>query len=226
MNRIETGTSFWLHPDGNIVRILYNSPVSWENTMMADIDFKTEDVKSFFSHEANRHQIAKFNLEIDGDCGSYRKLSLIGNDLTLIKEAKGVIEKQGNECRLLKIHIDASLEYDYIYTNASYWQLDEIRKQITDVYLSEADGIPKNAFFCGTTDDIDIKMEWHRMHDFEIADDKVFAWGCATVQNATIVKRWAVEEGYDTQGDVIPAIEKPQRAAIVYLLKKGKMNKR
>ena len=215
-------TSFWLHSNGRIVRVLYNSPTSWNKTMIADINLGTSEVDLILGNDPEkRHLISKFNLEIaDREC-SYRKLSFKGNDHFIIKEALDVLERIGNEYRVLKIHVWAALECQYSYINASYLPLEEVRRQIEEAYDAEACGLPKSAFYCGTTSDLDIKMEWHRHHDFEIADDIVHAWICATIQNAEKVKQWAGQEGFDTTESRTSPYEDIRRAAIVYLLKKA-----
>lgn len=220
---IKKTTSIWQAPNGYIVRVLYNSPISWEKTLLADIDLNNEEISLFPGNEENNKQlIARFNIENGGNDCKYRELSYTGNDLTIINEARKVIEKSGAPYRLLKIHVDAVLKYSYLLTDASCSGLDEIQKQMNDICISEANG-KKGAFFCGTTDDLDIKIERHRMHDFEIADERVFAWECANVQTASSLKQWASEEGYDIKENVLPkSDEDPKRAAIVYLLKKGK----
>jgi hypothetical protein len=215
-------TSFWSHPDGHTVRVLYSAPVCWENTLMADIDLATLKVEVLYGSQVeDRHKIAKFTIEISTGGNSYRKLSRIGNDAQTLSEVLDVLEGFGNEYRLLKIHAKAALDCRYHYADASYLALDEVRRQIEEIYDAEAYGLPKSAFYCGTTSDLDIKMEWHRHHDFEIAEDIVHAWVCATIQNAEKVKQWAGQEGFDTTESKAPPYEEIRRAAIVYLLKKA-----
>lgn len=214
--------SFWLHPNARIVRMLYNSPTAWSNTMIADINLETSKVDlTFGSDPEKRHLISKFNLEIaDKEC-SYRKLSLMCNDFFIIKEALDVVERLGNEYHLLKVHAKAALDCRYHYIDASYLPLNEVRRQIEEAYDAEAYGLPKDAFYCGTTSDLDIKMEWHRHHDFEIAEDIVHAWVCATIQNAEKIKQWAGQEGFDTTESKASPCEEVHRSTIVYLFRKA-----
>lgn len=215
-------TSFWQQPDGYTVRVLYNSPISWSNTMMADINLQTKEVDLMLgNNQEQKHLISKFNLEIiDKECG-YRKLSLTGNDRFLIKEALDVLERLGNKYYLLKIHVKAALEYQYRYSDASNLPLDKVQRQIEETYNAETYKLPKSVFYCGTTSDLDIRMEWHRHHDFEIADNIVHAWECATAQNAEKVKQWAEQEGFDTTETKESLCEDGRNATIVYLLKKA-----
>ena len=201
---MEKTISFWQHSDGNKVRVLYLSPVSWDNTLMADIDLNGESITQVAGYEENRHQIAKFNLEIYSDANIYRKLGHTGNDLAILHEAWNIIEKSGNRYRSLHIHVRAALQCRYIYTDASYLPLDEIRKQ------------------CGTTNDLDIQMEWHRLHDYEPMDNQVHAWICSHVKIAEMLKQWAQEEGYDTVVNGNVDCGKKRNAVIVYLFRKSK----
>ena len=200
---MEKTISFWQHSDGNKVRVLYLSPVSWDNTLMADIDLNGESITQVAGYEENRHQIAKFNLEIYSDANIYRKLGHTGNDLAILHEAWNIIEKSGNRYRSLHIHVRAALQCRYIYTDASYLPLDEIRK-------------------CGTTNDLDIQMEWHRLHDYEPMDNQVHAWICSHVKIAEMLKQWAQEEGYDTVVNGNVDCGKKRNAVIVYLFRKSK----
>lgn len=218
---MENTISFWQHPDGNKVRILYLSPVSWDNTLMADIDLNNESISQVIGQEEHRHQIAKFSLEINSDTNRYRKLGHTGNDLAILSEAWGIIEKSGNRYNLLRIHVRAALQCHYIYTDASYLALDEIRKQMNEVYTSLCDGQGKDAFFCGTTNDLEAKLEWHRLHDYEPKDNHAHAWICSHVKIAEILEQWAHEEGYDTAENETVVNEKPKNAVLLYLFKKN-----
>ena len=190
---MEKTISFWQHPDGSKVRILYLSPISWDNTLMADIDLNDESITQVIGYEENRHQIAKFNLEIYSDANIYRKFGHTGNDLAILHEACNIIEKSGNRYRSLQIHVRAALQYRYIYTDA-----------------------------CGTTNDLDIQMEWHRLHDYEPMDNQVHAWICSHTKIAEILKQWAQEEGYDTAVNRNVDYEKKRNAVIVYIFKKSR----
>ena len=217
---MEKTISFWQHPDGNKVRVLYLSPVSWDNTLMADIDLNNESISQVIGQEEHRHQIAKFSLEINSNTNRYRKLGHTGNDLAILHETWGIIEKSGNRYRLLRIHVRAALQCHYIYTDASYLPLDEIRKQMNEVYTSLCDGQGKDAFFCGTTNDLDIKLERHRQLDFKPMENLVHAWICAHEKIAEMLEQWAQEEGYDTASNEAVGNEKPRNAVLLYLFKK------
>lgn len=217
---MENTISFWQHPGGNKVRVLYLSPVSWDNTLMADIDLSNESISQVVGNQENRHRIAKFNLEIHSDTNIYRQLSPLGNDLVILQEAWGIIEKSCNQYRSLRIHVNAALQCHYIYTDASYLSLDEIRKQMNEVYTSLCNGQRKDAFLCGTANDLDIKLEWHRLHDYEPMDNIVHAWICPHAGNAEMLKRWAQEEGYDIAVNGTVGNERLRNEVIVYMFKK------
>lgn len=214
-------TTFWSHPDGNTVRVLYISPTSWGNTLLADIDLVSGKVDlALGSHVEYRHKIAKFTIDISNNGDGYRKLSLVGCDRTLIGEARDILERCGNEYRLLKIHVKAALDYHYHYIDASYLPLVKVRRQINEVYTAENGGQPEGAFHCGVTDDLDIRMERHRTHDCGIVGNKAYAWVCPTVQYAETVRQWAEQNGFRTDNDKAINPEETRNSTIVYLFKR------
>lgn len=209
--------TFWTSFASDTIRMLYLSPISWKSTLMADVNLNTETVKLISGTSENKHQIAKFCLEVETENSSYRKLSFTGNDLFLIQEAKNVIEKYGSLYRVLKIYMDAAFK-DYTYADASYLTISDIRKQMLDVVERAGE---KGAFYCNTTDNLELKAEWHRAHDFEVEDDRVYAWKCANVRIAAGLKQWAEEIGFDTRVYSISPFENDKDASILYLLKKS-----
>lgn len=60
---MEKTISFWQHPDGNKVRILYLSPVSWDNTLMADIDLNDESITQVVGYEENLTRLPNSTLK-------------------------------------------------------------------------------------------------------------------------------------------------------------------
>lgn len=93
---------------------------------------------------------------------------------------------------------------------------------MNEVYISLCNGQGKSIFFCGTTNDLDIQMEWHRLHDYEPMDNQVHAWICSHAKIAEILKQWAQEEGYDTVVNGNVDCGKKRNAVIVYLFRKSK----
>lgn len=214
-------SSFWQHANGRTVRMCYLSPVSWEHTMMADIDLHSGDIKEIFSRdENNRLLIAKFNLDVLSGDSTFRRLSLTGNDLSNICEARNIIEKHGNQYAKLQAHVTAILDYDYRYRDASYLLKGEIKKEILATFEAEVNHDAKQAFYCGTTSDLDLKMEYHRQNDFDIAGNRVYAWICASVPTADNIRKWASEEGFDTRCNKMYYLDN-RNTTIVYLLKKN-----
>lgn len=208
--------TFWMSPIFNAVRMLYISPISWKSTLMADVNLNTETVTLISGTSANKHQIAKFCLEVEVGSNGYRKLSFTGNDLFLIQETKSVIDKCDNRYRVLKVYMDAAFK-DYSYTDASYLTISDIRKQMLDVTAGAGE---KSEFYCNTTDNLEMKAEWHRVHDFAIANDKIYAWKCANVRIAASLRQWAEEAGFDTCVYSTSPFENEKDASILYLLKK------
>ena len=94
---MEKTISFWQYPAGSKIRVLYLFSVSWDNTFMADIDLNDESITQVIGHGENRHQIAKFNLEIHSGANKYRKLELTGNGFATLHETWNIIKKSGNQ---------------------------------------------------------------------------------------------------------------------------------
>lgn len=86
-------TTLWIDTtNANIVRVLYISNTGWEKTMMADIDLRNEKVNLIMAKESNS-QISEFMYSQT----DFRRLSLTGCDLSIIKHAEEVIRKVINE---------------------------------------------------------------------------------------------------------------------------------
>ena len=199
-------TTLWLDTqNANIVRVLYISNTGWEKTMMADIDLRNEKVNLIMGKDSNNHgQISQFQNTIYSKT-DFRRLSLTGCDLSIINHAKDVIrrvieENQDNAYEFinLKYHVEAA-HYNYTYTDAEDWSVykirDSIRNYVNTVLYDIGDN--KNAFYCGITNDIDIRMQQHRDNDFNIVGNKVGAWLCRNAECATEVERLMGEFGYD-----------------------------
>lgn len=216
-------TSFWLHSENpSLARICYLSPTCWEETLLADIDLMAREVRLIQSlDEQNKHRISQFILSIEAGTCAFRQLELSGNDLTIIREAHTIVEEQGNPFRVLNIHILAALDGNYHYRDASHLLLDTIKKEIDEIYRQKSEGNSKKDFYCGTTHDLDLRMEQHRHRDFGIAGNSVYAWNCATVSGASQIREWAATEGYDT-GVAKNSVYAAKNATLVYFLKKEK----
>ena len=218
-------TTLWLDTtNASIVRVLYISNTGWDRTMMADVDLQNEKVNLIMAKESNS-QISEFMYSQTG----FRRLSLTGCDLSIIKHAEEVIRKvieenQENAYEFinLKYHVEA-VHYNYSYIDAKLCLAkdirDSIRNYVNTVLYDIGDN--KNAFYCGITNDIDIRMQQHRDNDFNIVGNKVGAWLCRNAECATEVERRMGEFGYDIgRGNKAGNGANVDRC-YVYILKKG-----
>ena len=224
-------TTLWIDTqNANIVRVLYISNTGWEKTMMADIDLHNEKVNLIMGKDSkNRKQISDFHSTIYPQFESFRRLSLTGCDLSIINHAEKVIRKviyenkeKAYEYINLLYHVEAA-HYNYTYTDAEYWPAgkirDSIRNYVNTVLYDIGDN--KNAFYCGITNDIDIRMQQHRDNDFNIVGNKVGAWLCRYAECATEVERLMGEFGYDIGKGEKAGNGANDDSRYVYILKKG-----
>lgn len=218
-------TTLWIDTtNANIVRVLYISNTGWEKTMMADIDLHNGKVNLIMAKESNS-QISEFMYSQTG----FRRLSLTGCDLSIINHAEEVIRKVINENKEkayeyinLLYHVEAA-HYNYTYTDAEDWSVykirDSIRNYVNTVLYDIGDN--KNAFYCGITNDIDIRMQQHRDNDFNIVGNQVGAWLCRNAECATKVERLMGEFGYDIGRGNKAGNGANDDCCYVYILKKG-----
>ena len=234
---MEKCTTFWKfktnsnsNSNSNLIRVLYVSPTSWSKTMMADINRTDVDEQITLykgEDESCRATISKFIMERFLDSCSYMQMSQVGDDRFIIDEAIGIIDKnnESNEYSTLKLHIISALQYNYYYINARYWPEDDIKTGIDFIFKSEHSiGERTDAFYCGITNDLDIRMQQHREEDFEILNNKVYAWICPTTQVAAEIESWAHKPvGISIGKTHNKGNGGKDDSIIVYLLKKGNL---
>lgn len=226
---IET-TTLWLDtPKANIVRVLYISYTGWEKTMMADIDLLNEKVNLIMGKDIeSREPISQFQTTMYFQT-SFRRLSLTGCDLSIINHAEEVIRKVINENKEkayeyinLLYHVEA-VHYNYTYIDAEHITVDEIfdsiRNYVNTVLYKIGDY--NDSFYCGITNDIDIRMQQHRDNDFNIVRNQVGAWLCPNVECATEVEKRMGEFGYDIGRGNKAGNGANDDSCYVYILKKG-----
>lgn len=223
-------TTLWLDtPKANIVRVLYISNTGWEKTMMADIDLHNEKVNLITGKDSKNHeQISQFQTTMYLQTG-FRRLSLTGCDLSIINHAEEVIRKVIYENKdkaydyiNLLYHVEAA-HYNYTYIDAEHMTVDEICDSIRD-YVNTVlykTGDYKDSFYCGITNDIDIRMQQHRNNDFNIVRNQVGAWICCDVECATEVESCMGEFGYDIGRGNKVGNGANIDSCYVYILKKG-----
>lgn len=226
---IET-TTLWLDTqNANIVRFLYISYTGWEKTMMADIDLHNGKVNLIMGKDIeSREPISQFQTTMYFQTG-FRRLSLTGCDLSIINHAEEVIRKVIYENKdkaydyiNLLYHVEA-VHYNYTYIDAEHMTIAEICDSIRD-YVNTVlykTGDYNDSFYCGITNDIDIRMQQHRDNDFNIVRNQVGAWLCCDVECATEVESRMGEFGYDIGRGNKVGNGANIDSCYVYILKKG-----
>ena len=212
-------TTFWMDSD-NTIRILYISPTCWEKTLMADVSLRLGRFTLYDGGQVNdRHSIASFNLNHNG----FRLMQTTGNDRMCIDDVEHFLSGQHDPyIHTLMLHIEAALNYDYNYTNVESLTPGAIKDLLDNCFLNYFNGVSKRALYCGITNDLDIRMQQHRIHDFEIEDNKVFAFICSTAVIAAEVEQLAKDE-YDIGDNENFGNGGEQNSTIVYLCKKGRI---
>ena len=195
--------------------------------MMADIDLRNEKVNLIMGKDSNNHgQISQFQNTIYSKT-DFRRLSLTGCDLSIINHAEEVIRKVIYENKekayeYLLYHVEA-VHYNYSYKNAKYMLVDDICDSIRDYVNTVLYNIGdcKDSFYCGITNDIDIRMQQHRDNDFNIVRNQVGAWLCRDVECVTKVEKRMGEFGYDIGRGNKAGNGVNDDSRYVYILKKG-----
>lgn len=225
---MEKCTTFWqskANPD--LIRVLYVSPTSWSKTMMADINRTNQQVSLYSGDtESSKEIICKFSQDRFFGLGDYRQMSQNGYDRFILDEVIEIIDANNeiHKYSVLKNHIISELCYDYSYVDATKYSLNSIKERIDFIFESRyTPNELKNSFYCGITNDLDIRMQQHREKDFEIVNDKVYAWICATALVAAEVEKLAGDAGYDIGATNNMGNGGEEDSVIVYLLKKGKL---
>lgn len=228
---MEKCTTFWqskANPD--LIRVLYVSPTSWSKTIMADInraDINEQITLHDGDDESCRAIISEFIQEKSFGLSSYRQMSQEGNDRIIIDEIIEILDKNNeyNKYSILKLHAFSALHYKYYYLDARYWSEEDIKERIGFILdLEHSIGEKTDAFYCGITNDLDIRMQQHREEDFTIVNNKVYAWICPTAQVAAEIESWADDPvGFDIGKTHNKGNGGRDDSVIVYLLKKGNL---
>ena len=115
------------------------------------------------------------------------------------------------------------MEHNYNVKDATSYSIDLIIELVNDQYLScFNEGETKHDYYCGITNNLDKRMDEHRRNDFEIDEDKVFAWNCKNVEVAAEVEIRLGKQGFDIGDTKTLGNGGVENSTIVYLLEKGK----
>ena len=92
------------------------------------------------------------------------------------------------------------MEHNYKVKDATSFSIDLIVELVNNQYLSYFNinkDKTKDDYYCGITNNLDKRMEEHRCEDFEIVEDRVFAWNCENVDVAAKVEKRLGKLGFD-----------------------------
>jgi predicted GIY-YIG superfamily endonuclease len=117
------------------------------------------------------------------------------------------------------------MEHNNKVKDATSYSIDQIVELVINKYLSYFnfnEGKTKDDYYCGITNNLDKRMDEHRRNDFEIVEDKVFAWNCKNVDVAAEVEKRLGKLGFDIGDTKTLGNGGVENSTIVYLLEKGK----
>lgn len=232
IKRLDKPISYWYDKkDCNIVYVLYQSFTTLDKTLLGKIRLYEESLTVFGgSNEEGRSFISSFM----NDVYSHKTVSCLqmgngGNDNQIKKHIHNIIDNVSNDepqdydVKQLLLHIESD-KYQYTYTDVKLLSKNKIVELIEQNMLIDfKSGDLKKSFYCGITNDVDIRMEQHRTSNFSIVDERVCAYVCANVEVAKQVERLLGEAGYDIGGQNAAGNGAAESSCIVYFLKKGKL---
>lgn len=233
LKRLDKPISYWYdNKNSNIVYVLYLSFTNLDKTLLGKIHLYEESLSVFGG--SNKDDDRSFISSFMNDAYSHKTVSYLqmgngGNDNQIKKHIHDIIvnvskdEPQDYDVKQLLLHIESD-KYQYTYTDVKLLSKNEIVELIKQNMLIDfKSGDLKKSFYCGITNDVDIRMEQHRTSNFSIVDEHVCAYVCANVEVAKQVERLLGEAGYDIGGQNAAGNGAAESSCIVYFLKKGKL---
>lgn len=231
LKRLGKPISYWYDKkDCNIVYVLYQSFSDWDKVLLGKIQLQKETLVIYCDTKEDESFISSFMT----DAYSHKTERCLqmgngGNDNQIKKHIHDIIvnvskvEPQNYDVKQLLLHIESD-KYQYTYTDVKLLSKNEIVELIEQNMLIDfKSGDLKKSFYCGITNDVDIRMEQHRTSNFSIVDERVCAYVCANVEVAKQVERLLGEAGYDIGGQNAAGNGAAESSCIVYFLKKGKL---
>lgn len=231
IKRLDKPISYWYDKkDCNIVYVLYQSFSDWNKVLLSKIQLQEESLVIYCGTTEDKSFISSFMTDAySPKTVSYLQMGNGGNDNQIKKHIHDIIvnvskdEPQDYDVKQLLLHIESD-NYQYTYTDVNLLSKNEIVELIEQNMLIDFEsGDLKKSFYCGITNDVDIRMEQHRTSNFSIADERVCAYVCANVEVAKQVERLLGEAGYDIGGQNAAGNGAAETSCIVYFLKKGKL---
>lgn len=231
IKRLDKPISYWYDKkDCNIVYVLYQSFSDWDKVLLGKIQLPKETLVIYCDTKEDESFISSFMTDAySPKTVSYLQMGNGGNDNQIKKHIHDIIvnvskvELQNYDVKQLLLHIESD-KYQYTYTDVKLLSKIEIVELIEQNMLIDfKSGDLKKSFYCGITNDVDIRMEQHRTSNFSIADERVCAYVCANVEVAKQVEKLLGEAGYDIGGQNAAGNGAAETSCIVYFLKKGKL---
>lgn len=231
IKRLDKPISYWYDKkDCNIVYVLYQSFSDWDKVLLGKIQLQKETLVIYCDTKEDESFISSFMIDAySPKTVSYLQMGNGGNDNQIKKHIHDIIvnvskvELQNYDVKQLLLHIESD-KYQYTYTDVKLLSKIEIVELIEQNMLIDfKSGDLKKSFYCGITNDVDIRMEQHRTSNFSIADERVCAYVCANVEVAKQVEKLLGEAGYDIGGQNAAGNGAAETSCIVYFLKKGKL---
>lgn len=231
IKRLDKPISYWYDKkDCNIVYVLYQSFSDWDKVLLGKIQLQKETLVIYCDTKEDESFISSFMTDAySPKTVSYLQMGNGGNDNQIKKHIHDIIvnvskvELQNYDVKQLLLHTESD-KYQYTYTDVKLLSKIEIVELIEQNMLIDfKSGDLKKSFYCGITNDVDIRMEQHRTSNFSIADERVCAYVCANVEVAKQVEKLLGEAGYDIGGQNAAGNGAVETSCIVYFLKKGKL---
>lgn len=231
IKRLDKPISYWYDKKNcNIVYVLYQSFSDWDKVLLGKIQLQKETLVIYCDTKEDESFISSFMTDAYSQkTVSYLQMGNGGNDNQIKKHIHDIIvnvskvELQNYDVKQLLLHIESD-KYQYTYTDVKLLSKIEIVELIEQNMLIDfKSGDLKKSFYCGITNDVDIRMEQHRTSNFSIADERVCAYVCANVEVAKQVEKLLGESGYDIGGQNAAGNGAAETSCIVYFLKKGKL---
>lgn len=230
ISRLDKPISYWSdNKNENVFYVLYQSFTTWDKTLLGVIKLHEEslDIYSGESKEG-REFISSFMTEAYSLIPvRYLYKGDSNNNYQIKKHLHDIVTNISNDNsqkymgKQLLLHMESD-DCQYTYTDVKRISAEEIAKLIEQHrYMYFKSENLNKSFYCGITNDVDIRMDQHRRDDFPIEGNHVRAYVCANVEVAKQVEGLLGIKGYDIGGQNAAGNGAVETSCIVYFLKKG-----
>lgn len=228
ISRLDKPISYWSDNEKeNVFYVLYKSFTTWDKTLLGVIKLHEESLDIYSGKEGSEF-ISSFMTE------AYSPISVrylyVGDsykDHQIKKHLHDIVTNISNDnsqkymVKQLLLHMESD-DCQYTYTDVKRISAEEIAKlmELHRYIYFKSENVNKS-FYCGITNDVDIRMDQHRRDDFPIEGDHVRAYVCANVEVAKQVEGLLGAKGYDIGEKNAAGNGAVETSCIVYFLKKG-----